>query len=394
MRFYSLFSGCGGFDLGFSRAGYTSVGALDIDKDACETLRNNLKLPVVEGDVQQHVSAVVSSVSASDVLVAGPPCQGFSTIGKRLEDDPRNYLLPLVADIARRARPKVVLVENVTGALAGNHIKYWSELERGLRQSGYKTTNLLLHAEKFGLPQRRRRAVLIAWSTAFVGEFEFRATASTTLAEALSLDKSLTNHQPIRLEPGTRDYVIAGRIAQGKKLSNVRGGENSVHTWNIPEVFGGVSVAERGLLELMMKLRRKYRVRENGEGDPLPLGILNTEYGSNAGAMLTRLVEAGYVRERDKKYDLVGTFNGKYRRLSINGFSPTVDTRFGQPKYFLHPYENRGLSAREAARIQGFPDSYCFAGNSVSQFRQIGNAVPPPMAESIAVFLRTVAEAG
>ncbi len=137
-----------------------------------------------------------------------------------------------------------------------------------------------------------------------------------------------------------------------------------------------------------MRLRRKYRSRENGEGDPLIAATLSAEYGADCRSLLNLLLDAGYVRKVGTKFDLTGTFNGKYRRLALAGLSPTVDTRFGQPKYFLHPTENRGLSVREAARIQGFPDHYSFVGSVASQFRQIGNAVPPPMAESIAIFLR------
>ncbi|MCE2723630.1 MAG: DNA cytosine methyltransferase [Burkholderiales bacterium] len=388
MRFYSLFSGCGGFDLGFIAAGYVSGGGLDIDKDACATIRANLESSVTEADVRESLQGVVSAVSTCDVLVAGPPCQGFSTIGKRDEDDPRNFLLPLVAKIASLAKPRAVVVENVAGALSGNHIKHWSELESRLRTAGYKTANLLLGAEKFGLPQARKRALLIAWSTKFEGAFEFQSNFLMSLPEALSIRDGASNHSPVVLVPGSRDDLIARRISQGQKLSNVRGGPNSVHTWQIPEVFGAVGEEQKRLLELMMRLRRKYRSRENGEGDPLIAATLSAEYGADCRSLLNLLLDAGYVRKVGTKFDLTGTFNGKYRRLALAGLSPTVDTRFGQPKYFLHPTENRGLSVREAARIQGFPDHYSFVGSVASQFRQIGNAVPPPMAESIAIFLR------
>jgi DNA (cytosine-5)-methyltransferase 1 len=246
----------------------------------------------------------------------------------------------------------------------------------------------LLGAEKFGLPQARKRALLIAWSTKFEGAFEFQSNFLMSLPEALSIRDGASNHSPVVLVPGSRDDLIARRISQGQKLSNVRGGPNSVHTWQIPEVFGAVGEEQKRLLELMMRLRRKYRSRENGEGDPLIAATLSAEYGADCRSLLNLLLDAGYVRKVGTKFDLTGTFNGKYRRLALAGLSPTVDTRFGQPKYFLHPTENRGLSVREAARIQGFPDHYSFVGSVASQFRQIGNAVPPPMAESIAIFLR------
>ena len=86
--------------------------------------------------------------------------------------------------------------------------------------------------------------------------------------------------------------------------------------------------------------------------------------------------------------DLSHTFNGKYRRLSWDHPAPTVDTRFGDPKYYLHPEEQRGLSVREAARIQGFPDDFVFAGSKAAQFRMVGNAVPPPLAKQLAEAIR------
>ena len=96
----------------------------------------------------------------------------------------------------------------------------------------------------------------------------------------------------------------------------------------------------------------------------------------NAFALLLR---KGYIRRTGDAYDLAGTFNGKFRRLSWNEPSCTVDTRFGAPRYFLHPDKERGFTVREAARIQGFDDQYVFIGEKNAQYRLIGNAVPPPL---------------
>lgn len=100
------------------------------------------------------------------------------------------------------------------------------------------------------------------------------------------------------------------------------------------------------------------------------------------------LIHKGYIRRTGDECDLVGTFNGKYRRLSWSEPSYTVDTRFGAPRYFLHPDEQRGFTVREAARIQGFRDDYIFHGNEAAQYRVIGNAVPPPLAVQAAEFTR------
>ena len=100
------------------------------------------------------------------------------------------------------------------------------------------------------------------------------------------------------------------------------------------------------------------------------------------------LTEKGYLKSVEGGVDLVGTFNGKFRRLAWDKPSCTVDTRFGSPRYFLHPSQQRGFTVREAARIQGFDDSYIFAGSEKSQYRLIGNAVPPPLGELAAKFAK------
>jgi DNA (cytosine-5)-methyltransferase 1 len=105
-------------------------------------------------------------------------------------------------------------------------------------------------------------------------------------------------------------------------------------------------------------------------------------------AELRALIELGYLREIDDYVDITHTYNGKFRRLAWDNVSPTVDTHFGNASLFLHPDEHRPLSAREAARIQGFSDSFGLTGSRTQKFRLIGNAVPPPMAERIGRFVR------
>ena len=102
------------------------------------------------------------------------------------------------------------------------------------------------------------------------------------------------------------------------------------------------------------------------------------------------LIKKGFVRKSSKDtYDLTRTFNGKYRRLSWDTPSPTVDTRFGDPNYFLHPENNRGFSVREAARIQGFDDDFTFSDSARDNYKMIGNAVPPPLSEIVAKMIKT-----
>jgi len=184
--------------------------------------------------------------------------------------------------------------------------------------------------------------------------------------------------------------MIAKRIGPGQKLCNVRGGPRSVHTWEIPEVFGGTTKSERALLEGIMYLRRKLRCRDSGDADPVSGSDLYRFLGVPVLRTLDALIAKSYVREVDGKYDLAQSFNGKFRRLAWDRPSYTVDTRFGDPRYFLHPDSNRGLTVREAARIQGFPDSFVFDGPERVQYKMVGNAVPPPVGHAVAEFVQRV----
>jgi DNA (cytosine-5)-methyltransferase 1 len=168
----------------------------------------------------------------------------------------------------------------------------------------------------------------------------------------------------------------------------VRGGKNAIATWDIPEVFGHITEHERTVLELLRRLRRQERQRDYGDADPVSLDRLEAALGNRFHRILQRLIAKGYLKRVEGGIDLVGTFNGKFRRLAWDKPSCTVDTRFGSPRYFLHPTQQRGFTVREAARIQGFSDDYVFRGSEQAQYRIIGNAVPPPLGAMAAVFTK------
>lgn len=389
-RALSLFAGCGGLDLGFKEQGFQVDGALDIDPVAISNYRSNVGEEGMVWDLSGGM--LPRDFKGTSVLLAGSPCQGFSTIGKRDVADPRNNLLLTTGHIAKALKPKVVVAENVPGALAGQHKKYWNALEGMLRSEGYRAQTVLLRATSFGVPQLRKRIFLIAWNTGVVADaesyFSQQQAQETALEDALgNIPEHCRNHNPKFLEQGSDDFLIATKIAPGKKLCNVRAGESAVHTWDIPEVFGKTSVKQRRLLHRVMRLRRQLRVRDHGDADPVPISILVNEFGSDVMNDILLLEKRGYLRVLNSHVDIKHTFNGKYRRLALDVPSFTVDTNFGNHRYFLHPREHRGLTAREAARIQGFPDEYQFSGSDRDQFRMIGNAVPPPVGRGLAGFV-------
>jgi len=384
--FLGLFSGCGGLDLGFSQAHFRCVGAYDIDPLALSVHRRNIGAPTHVCDLS--ASLPDRGLREVDVVVAGPPCQGFSLAGKRHVDDPRNSLLLAAATIAIRLHPKAIVIENVRGAIAGDHRKHWIGLLRLLNANGYATSELLCDATQFGLAQIRRRIVVIAWNTGRHTDFLPPLQPPKVLSDVIRGVERLPNHDPRLLDASSPLYQIALRIAPGNKLSNVRGGPHAVHTWQIPQVFGRTS--ERTVLEAILKLRRRLRSRETGDADPVPARAISQSLKCPVSAVLESLLRKGHIRRVGRCYDLVHTFNGKFRRLAWDRPSFTVDTRFGDPRMFLHPSENRGLSVREAARIQGFPDTFVFDGPTRAQFKMIGNAVPPPIGSGLAVMVRNL----
>lgn len=382
--FVSLFSGCGGLDHGFVQAGYKGVLSVDIDEIALAVHQANLACPTQVLDLTKNDPAIDSNCRF-DVLLAGSPCQGFSTIGQRRIDDPRNALLWVAARVAAKHKPRIVIAENVPGALAGDHRHYWEALHQRLHQIGYATTDLKLDCADFGVAQHRRRIFLVASLAGNPQEVIPKALPRIPLSLALAGVEGVANHNPNPLLHSSSDYKIALRIAQGQKLTNARGGPASVHTWDIPEVFGKTTKKEKELLNFVLRLRRQERRRPVGDADPVSTAILTAKFGVD---VVDKLVKKNYLRQIGEYHDLTHTFNGKYRRPRLEGPCRTVDTRFGDPKLSLHPTEHRPFTVREAARIQGFDDKFIFSGNIDKQFRMIGNAVPPPVAFNLATMVR------
>jgi DNA (cytosine-5)-methyltransferase 1 len=387
--FISLFSGCGGMDAGFSAAGFRPVAAYDIDAAAAASYRHNFRTPCHEVDLQNW-KELLPSLDEADVIVAGPPCQGFSLAGPRRQNDPRNSLLSIPARLAAHLPVRALVIENVPGALAEPHRRYWRETERLLHQAGFGTRTIIVDAQSVGLPQTRKRVFLLALrGRTPEGIDELHLNASVPLREVLPVPSSAHNHFPELLPLESREYKIAVRIAQGQKLSNVRASGAAIHTWDIPEVFGAVTSPERAVLEFVLRRRRQARRRDRGDADPVRVSDLREQFGEAGVLLVTALVAKRYLRRQGRSFvDLTQTFNGKYRRLDLNRPTHCVLTRFCDPTYFLHPTEHRPLTVREAARIQGFSDSFLFHGSPSAQARQVGNAVPPALARVVAQSLR------
>lgn len=379
----SLFSGCGGFDLGFEAEGFRPTAAFDISPAVVNTYNRNVA-PVAR---KCDLSVETPSIS-SDVLLAGSPCQGFSTAGRRNLADPRNDLLIRAGEIALASKPRVFILENVPAAISGRHGTRWEKVEAMLKGAGYRVSRVTAEGPTSGVAQLRKRLFLLAWK-GNEARCDLADVSAPSLATSLAAVSGLQGHDPVILPPGSKESAIAGHIRPGQKLCNVRVSEAAVATWDIPEVFGSVSAAEVEVLRAIVRLRRRDRRRDFGDADPVLPSKVCDFLGRCCEREISTLLEIGYLRRIDEFIDLRHTYNGKFRRLTFDAPSPTVDTHFGDPGLFLHPSEDRGMTPREAARIQGFSDNFELPSSRPQAFRMIGNAVPPPMGAKLARFVRS-----
>ncbi|MBB4209759.1 DNA cytosine methyltransferase [Roseinatronobacter bogoriensis] len=384
ISYASLYSGCGGLDQGFHDAGLKGVCAIDHDQAALNVLAKNIGTKTKCMDLATFGEQHLPLLEGADIIAAGPPCQGFSTAGPNNPDDKRNDHVWNVARIATLAKPKVVVIENVRGLLSAKNSKHFDKTVELLRGGGYSVSSSVYRLSDYGIAQRRVRVLILAVRSSAHISLQIPCQERRSIGDVLNGVHEACDFDPEPLLENSTDALIARKIAPGQKLSNVRSGLSSVHTWDIPEVFGAVSSHEVKLLETIVKLRRQNRTRDFGDADPVSLVDLTQFFGADTHDVVQALMQKGYLRRIEDLIDLRNTFNGKFRRLKWDDVSPTVDTRFGQPRYFLHPEQNRGLTVREAARIQSFCDTFKFDGTKTTKYRMIGNAVPPKFAKLVA----------
>jgi DNA (cytosine-5)-methyltransferase 1 len=380
----SLFSGAGGFDLGFSKAGFKTVEAHDIDPEAVAVFNANISNVASVTDL----SKTRMKLPKVDAVFAGPPCQGFSTIGKMASDDVRNKLFMKSCKLAITANPKVIVIENVPSIASPRYNSVVNRAVKFLKSSGFTVQTDILSANNFGVAQTRRRFFLVARRGRSDFHFDWKVQASKNVGDAFASVKLLNSESPEEFSHGSAFRAISERIEQGQKLCNVRRGENSIHTWDIPTVFGIVTAEERELLEILLVLRRTERKRTFGDADPVSYERIKKEFGRDCKRLLNSLLMKKYIKMTGPLFDLTHTFNGTFRRLRLDGPSPTVDTQFANPRLFLHPTKHRGMSYLEAASLQGFPNDYLWPEKQASRFRMIGNAVPPPLAYHVGLLCK------
>lgn len=335
-----LFCGAGGMSLGFKRAGFHLVRAVDCWSPAVDTYRKNLGEHARECEI-----APDSDVPEATVIVGGPPCQGFSSAGRRTDEDDRNSLAGVFAKIVARLRPAAFVFENVEGFLTGARGRFVTELLRPVVDAGYYVQLRKINAANFGVAQHRKRVIAIG-GLGWVPSFP-EPTHSAHGAPGASL--------ATRVLPPTPSLAEA--------LASLP-----------PAVASGLpTVADHAAKHLSGdELKRAMLLRPGQTMRDLPEYLWHESYRRRA----FRRVMDGTPSERR------GGAPSGVRRLRAD--QPSKAITGGALRDFLHPEEHRALTLRECARLQSFPDTFQFVGSQADRMLLIGNAVPPMLAEIVA----------
>ena len=344
MNVIDLFSGCGGLSLGFQEAGFHVLLGVDNDKAALKTFAQNHTDSVAEIlDLSSASSmeriAVIAADRPVDVIVAGPPCQGFSLTGPRNFDDPRNKLYLSVVSAVRRFKPKAFVIENVTGmaSLYGGEVK--DEIVRRLQSLGYNVNWKILLAADYGVPQLRRRLFFVGVQKKY-GEFTFPKPISSP-ANYVTCEQAIGDLPSRQKELGWEtDSYSSEPVSDYAKM--MRGSQNVLHNH--------VATNHTDHVKSVIAL-----VPPGGNYKDLPPGVGDS-----------RKFHVAWTRYHGQKP------------------SNTIDT--GHRNHFHYKY-NRVPTIREFARLQSFPDDFVFYGTKTEQNRQVGNAVPPLLGKAIALQL-------
>src|SRR5690554_767621 len=329
-----LFCGCGGLSYGFIEAGYEVALGIDHWQDAIKTFEYNHKgSKGLAADLFNETPKEISKktgIKKADIIIGGPPCQGFSIAGKRIIDDERNQLYKSFVSFVKHYQPKVFLMENVPNIVSmGKGIVKDSIIE-DFEKLGYTVVYKVLLASEYGVPQNRRRAFFVG--TKNNKEFTFP-------------------------EPTTQNPVSAKEAIS-----------------DLPEK----SLADGTKYKTEPKSEYQKLIRGTSEG------IYNheiTNHSEQTTSIISLVPDGGNYKDLPEELQKTRNVNIAWTRLNSKKPSFTIDT--GHRHHFHYKY-NRVPTVRESARIQSFTDDFIFLGSKTSQYKQVGNAVPPLLAKVIA----------
>lgn len=343
LKIIDLFSGCGGLSYGFEQAGFEVVLAIDNWEDSLKTFAKNhphsktCLASLGEYPVSKLCKDNGLSKGKIDVVVGGPPCQGFSIAGKRDKNDPRNSLYKSFVDMVSYLKPRAFILENVPNlvSMGGGAIK--EQIIKDFEKLGYKVSYKILLAADYGVPQNRRRVV-------FVG---------------------LLNGKNFEFPAETHGGKKSGYVTAYDAISDLS--EKSAEN--------GTPYTSKPLSGYQLLMRKKSKAIYNHQA---------TEHSEQTKKIISLVPDGGNYKNLPLKLQDTRKVNIAWTRLNSKKPSFTIDT--GHNHHFHYKY-NRVPTVRESARLQSFPDNFVFLGNKTSQLKQVGNAVPPLLGRSIAIQL-------
>lgn len=340
-RVIDLFAGVGGLSLGFEKKGFDVVLANEYDASiATSYIANHKNTKMIVGDITSlDLEDTFGKLAGTiDVVIGGPPCQGFSQKGQRKTiHDERNFLFKYYVSVVELVTPKYFVMENVPNLLTAEGGYFRDEIEELFNKLGYSLEYGVLNASDYGVPQNRRRAIIIGKLDGDAPKLPVPKRNKVTIWDAISdlayLESGEGSEEQEYKYPADSDYEKMLRKDSSKLF-------NHIATKHSP-----------------LALERLALIPPNAGREVLP-----EEH-------LTKSI-----------------YSGTWTRMKKDEISVTITTRFDTPSSgkFTHPFLNRAITVREAARIQSFPDDFHFVGNKGSQMKQVGNAVPPLLAAAIA----------
>lgn len=367
----SLFCGAGGCSLGFKQAGYSILYANDKDSAAVETYKNNFPEAICSNedigrvDFKSVLNEVGLKKGELDILIGGPPCQGFSTAGLRFWNDSRNHLLKSYVTALEVIQPKWFIMENVEGLLTSNKGAYIVEAAKAFIGLGYSIRIEKIYSQEYGVPQRRKRVLIVGNKlgldfrmpepTIKVSGQIFR-NSDVTISHAIGSLPKPTNNKDEQLDPNEapiRDEFDA----------LLRGAALKITDHYYPQIYG-------------IQLERISALAPSQTMKDLPESLQHESFKKRA----NRRVADGTPTEKRG-----GAPSGLKRLIAEE---PCLTITGAATRELIHPLEDRPLTIRESARIQTFPDDFIFYGNASQKIQQIGNAIPPILARIFAEHIR------
>ena len=356
-----LFSGAGGLSYGFELANFKVNLAIELEKNYFESYKYNhpetitLNENIVTLNCEEISDTYIKGEKVEGII-GGPPCIGFSSVGNRRLDDPRNTLVFFFIKWVEYFKPAFFVMENVKGILTMGKGHVVEKIKRMYKDIGYQCQLQILLAAEFGVPQLRERVFFIGTKGIDLKKIKLQKTHHNG-----DKKKTRTNLPPfLKVKDALSDILYTTPSNENKCKINVK-------NYNDPPKTKYQEYLRKNSDKLYEHIAPNHSQRVIDR-------ISHIEQGQNHASL-------------PKKYQLKGGYPNIYGRLHLDKPADTITGNCGcvsAPGRFIHPIQNRALTVREAARLQSFPDNYRFFGSMRDMYRQIGNAVPPLLAEAIA----------